>query len=60
MIITNLKESCSSTRLESFGGSCTTVQATQSWREDSRWVLTEGTWGKAGELHDVNFNLIKA
>lgn len=27
--------------------------------EDSRWVLSEGTWGKRG-LHDVNFNLIKA
>lgn len=28
--------------------------------ENSRWVLSEGTWGRGGRLHDVNFNLIKA
>jgi len=46
--------------LKSFSGGCTAVQATQSWREDTRWVLWEGTWGKEGRFYDVNFNLIKA
>lgn len=59
MIILNFR--VQQVKSESFDDGCTTVQATQSWREDARWVLSEGTWGKAGEaLHDVNFNLIKA